>query len=454
MSRLPGKMIQYCAICLLFTMFFGLMVPGVGLSARLADEAQLPNVYLPLVKRHVSYEESLGILDPSFGEGGRVVTDLNGTNDAGTAMAIQQDGKLLVGGEIEGDYSVDVGVARYYPDGNLDTSFGTDGWVSTDILGDDQAADIAIQQDGKILLAGTAFGDFILVRYNPDGVLDSTFGMGGWVRTDILGGDDKANALAIQSDGCIVVVGKAMNSSSNYDFALVRYLENGDLDLSFGANGKVTTDLTAQHDMARGIAIQPDGKIIVAGPVKRSVFLHDFAVARYNSDGILDTTTFGTGGWVFTDFNVDHDFANALILQPDGRIVVAGAATFEESYYFAIARYTEYGVLDPSFDNDGRVVTDFGPGHDDGYAVTLQPDGKLIVASYADIGAGIDFVVVRYHPNGSLDMGFSEDGWVMTDFAGGEDIGLAVVLQPDGEIVVAGSAFNGLDFDFALVRYK
>ncbi len=454
MSRFPAKLIQNCAIPVLFALFLGLMMPGIGLSARLVDALQSHNVYLPLVKRHISYEESSGLLDPGFGVGGRVITDLNGANDTGTALALQGDGKLLVGGQIDGTYNVDVGVARYYPDGDLDPSFGTNGWVRTDLLGEDQAAAIAIQPDGKILLAGTAVSDFALVRYTVDGVLDSTFGVGGWVRTDLLDNDDQANALAIQSDGRIIVVGKALNSSGNYDFALVRYLANGDLDTSFGASGKVTTDLTTQQDIIRGIALQPDGKIIVVGPVKRSVlYYHDFAVARYNSDGILDTT-FGTGGWVFTDFFVDHDFANAVVLQPDGRIVVAGAATKDGAYNFALARYTSTGLLDASFGTNGRVVTDFGPGHDDGYAITLQPDGKLIVASYADLGAGIDFIVVRYNPNGSLDAGFSEDGWVMTDFAAGDDLGLAVVLQPNGRIVVAGSAFNGVDTDFALVRYR
>lgn len=453
MPRLPGKLIKFCAISILFVLFLGLMMPGIGLSARFTNVLQLHNVYLPLVRRHISYAESQGILDASFGDGGRVISDLSGANESGAALALQGDGKLLVGGQIDGTYNVDVGVARYYPDGNLDLSFSIDGWVSTDLLGEDQAAAIAIQQDGKILLAGTAAYDFALVRYTADGALDSTFGVGGWVRTDLLGSDDQANALAIQPDGCIIVVGKALNSSGNYDFALVRYLANGDLDLSFGTSGKVTTDLTTQQDIIRGIALQPDGKIIAVGPVKRGGSYHDFGVARYNSDGTLDTS-FGTAGLVFTDFEQDHDFANAVVLQPDGRIVVAGAATKDDAYWFAIARYTPTGLLDASFGTNGRVMTFFGPGHDDGYAITLQPDGKLILASYADLDAAIDFIVVRYNPNGSLDAGFSEVGWVMTDFAGGDDFGLAVVLQPDGEIVVAGSAFTGLDFDFGMLRYR
>lgn len=437
---------------LIICLIFGLLLSLVGTTIRPAYGEDLTIVYLPRITRYGPYVESTGILDPSFGDGGRVITDLNGTNDSGVAIALQRDGKLLVGGEIDGAYGRDVAVARYNSDGSLDTSFSDDGWVSTDLSGDEEAAAIAIQQDGKILLAGTTLGDFVLVRYNSDGSLDDTFGLNGWVRTDILGIDDNASAVAIQSDGRIVVAGFGMNGSF-YDFALVRYLENGDLDTSFGVDGKVTTDLTTQHDQARGIAIQPDGKIVVVGTAKHIGYFHDFAVARYNSDGSLDTT-FGTTGWVFTDFNLDHDFANAVLLQPDGRIVVAGAATIDDLYHFALARYTTVGLLDPSFDGDGRVTTNYGSGHDDGYAIIMQPDGKLIVASYANNGTNDDYAVVRYNPNGSLDTGFAEDGMVLTDLSGFDDKGLGVVLQQNGRIVVAGSAFNGVDMDFALVRYK
>jgi len=451
-------------IQLLLCLVLGIFIPLVGLTSQSAMGGEMVKDYLPLVvKRHVSFVGSSGILDTSFDQDGLVLTDLGGNNDHGIAMALQRDGKLLIGGEVEeavNDYVVvDLVVARYNPDGSLDTGFSGDGWVRTDLDGwDDFAAGITLQPDGKILLAGTSRGDFVLVRYNPDGSLDATFDGDGWVRTDFLGNVDEAKAVAIQSDGRIIVAGYAMNGAQ-YDFALVRYLENGTLDSSFDDDGKVTTDLTGDQDQIKALAIQPDGKIIVAGPAKHSGYFHDFAVARYNSNGTLDAS-FGANGWVFTHFGGAHDFAYAVALQTDGKIVVAGAAEIfveylaDYRYAFAAARYTSNGSLDTTFDGDGKVITDFGQGDDYGYAVALQPDGKVIVAGYANNGTNNDFTVVRYNPNGSLDPGFSGDGKVMTDIAAGDDKGLAVVVQMNGGIVLAGSADDGTDADFALVRYK
>jgi uncharacterized delta-60 repeat protein len=447
-------------IHLLLCLALGIFIPLVGLNSQSAMGGELVQDYLPLlVKRHVSFVESSGILDTSFDQDGLVLTDLSAGADFGTAMVLLPDGKLLVGGEVSGTYNVDVGVARYNPDGSLDTTFGTGGWVSTDLYGNDEAAAIAVQPDGKILLGCTAVFDFYLVRYNMDGNLDAAFGTGGWVRTDFLGSEDEAKAVAVQPDGRIIVAGYAMDSNYKYDFALVRYLADGSLDTSFGVGGKVTTDLTGDNDQARGIAIQPDGKIIVVGPAKHTGYFHDFAVARYNSNGTLDAS-FGTNGWVFTHFGGAHDFAYAVALQTDGKIVVAGAAEIyvenlaDYRYAFAVARYTSNGSLDTTFDGDGKVITDFSQEDDYGYAVALQPDGKVIVAGYANNGTNNDFTVVRYNPNGSLDPGFSGDGKVMTDIAGGDDKGLAVVLQMNGRIVLAGSAVNGTDADFALARYR
>ena len=163
-------------------------------------------------------------------------------------------------------------------------------------------------------------------------------------------------------------------------------------------------------------------------------------------------------GQVFTDFDEGHDFAYAVALQSDGRIVVAGAATIDDQEDFALARYTSSGLLDTSFSGDGRVTMSFGAGNDDAYAVTLQPNGKIIVAGYAsnslNDALNYDFALVRYLANGSLDTGFGSGGSLVTDFVGSNDLGLAVALQLDGKIVVAGNASNGTDTDFALARYK
>ena len=425
----------------------------------LAETAQSDQVYLPMLTRAMIYVERTGILDTRFGDGGLVLTDLTAGEDEGVAMAVQRDGKLLVGGEVgdEDSYDLDLAVARYNLDGSLDTTFDNDGWVRTDLDGwNDSASDVIVQPDGKILLSGASRGDFALVRYNSDGSLDDTFGVDGWVRTDCGSFEDETKAIAYQpEDGKIIVAGYALDGLQ-YNFALVRYNPDGSLDTGFGVSGLVTTDLTGDQDQAQALVIQPDGKIVLAGSVKRAIpYYRDFGLVRYLPDGTIDPS-FGINGRVITDFNGGRDFAYAITLQSDGMIVVAGTAQegADGDYEFALARYTSTGYLDTTFSGDGKVTADFNGGDDEAYAITLQPDGKVIAAGYAFNGLSLDFAVVRYLSNGSLDTNFSGDGLVLTDFVIGDDKGLAVVLQLDGKIVVAGNAFNGLNIDFALVRYK
>ncbi len=439
---------------LLLSVILALGLPMGGIAETAPANSLLSPVYLPLISKNMPFIPSIGLLDTDFGGDGIVMSALSAGDDFGIALALLGDGKLLVGGEVSSDYDMDLAVARYNPDGSLDAAFGSAGWTRTDLDGwDDYAAGIAVQPDGRILLAGTSRDDFALVRYTAAGSLDASFGSAGWLRTDFFGSADEAKAVAVQADGRIMVAGYAMNGTQ-YDFALARYLPDGSLDASFGGDGKVTDDLTGDQDQIKAIAIQPDGKIIAVGSVKNGSRLHDFAVARYHSNGDRDLT-FGINGWIATDFFSGHDFAYAVALQADGKIVVAGAADIVyEHAVFALARYTAGGNLDATFDGDGRLVTDFGAVGDFAYAVCIQPDGKIIAAGYANNGVNDDFALVRYNPNGSLDPGFSGDGMLMTDLAAGEDKGLAVVLQSDGKVVLAGSAFNGSNADFALARYK
>ena len=442
-------------VLLLLSVLLTLGLPLGGLAV----SAQSDQVYLPMLTRAMIYVERTGILDTRFGDGGLVLTDLTAGEDEGVAMAVQRDGKLLVGGEVgdEDSYDLDLAVARYNLDGSLDTTFDNDGWVRTDLDGwNDSASDVIVQPDGKILLSGASRGDFALVRYNSDGSLDDTFGVDGWVRTDCGSFEDETKAIAYQpEDGKIIVAGYALDGLQ-YNFALVRYNPDGSLDTGFGVSGLVTTDLTGDQDQAQALVIQPDGKIVLAGSVKRAIpYYRDFGLVRYLPDGTIDPS-FGINGRVITDFNGGRDFAYAITLQSDGMIVVAGTAQegADGDYEFALARYTPTGSPDTSFSGDGKVTADFNGGDDEAYAITLQPDGKVIAAGYAFNGLSLDFAVVRYLSNGSLDTNFSGDGLVLTDFVIGDDKGLAVVLQLDGKIVVAGNAFNGLNIDFALVRYK
>src|SRR5919198_1971008 len=340
-----------------------------------------------------------GDLDPAFGVGGVVMTDFNNSTDIANAVALQADGKLVVAGTTytDNDFSgEDFAIARYNTDGSLDASFGNNGRVTTDFPG--LAAVISavvVQPDGKIVVAGGAFplftflGDFKVARYNPDGSLDTSFGAGGIVTTIFPGDGSYAFALALQSDGKIIAAGTDFvdfhpGDMSDTDFALARYNPDGSLDATFGNGGTTTTDFLGAEDDIYSVLIQPDGKIVAVGSANGPFDFYNFAVARYLANGALDTT-FGTGGKVRTDFgNNDLDIAYAAALQPDGKIVAAGTTVFDlgVQQQFALARSNSDGTLDTTFGTGGRQLIDFGSFAQSAYAVLIQPDGKIITVGY------------------------------------------------------------------------
>jgi uncharacterized delta-60 repeat protein/LPXTG-motif cell wall-anchored protein len=326
-----------------------------------------------------------GALDTTFGTGGKVTTTIGG-GDQGKAIAIQSNGKILVVGDDSNDFKV----VRYNTDGSLDTSFDSDGKVTTDINGGfDDGQSVAIQSDGKIVVAGMGRvglnENFAVVRYNTDGSLDTTFDTDGKATTDIgTSTRDKANAVVIQSDGKIIAAG-----TSNNDFAIARYTATGALDTTFDTDGKATTDIgTSTTDTANAVAIQSDGKIIAAGTSN-----NDFAVARYTSTGALDTSL-DTDGKATTDIGTStSDAANAVAIQSDGKIIAAGTSNDD----FAVARYTTTGALDTSLDTDGKVTTDIGTGtFDAGNAMAIQGDSKIVVAGQSSASGPPSFAVARY----------------------------------------------------------
>ena len=273
-------------------------------------------------------------------------------------------------------------------DGALDTTFGTGGKVTTTIGGGDQGKAIAIQSNGKILVVGDDSNDFKVVRYNTDGSLDTSFDSDGKVTTDINGGFDDGQSVAIQSDGKIVVAGMG-RVGLNENFAVVRYNTDGSLDTTFDTDGKATTDIgTSTRDKANAVVIQSDGKIIAAGTSN-----NDFAIARYTATGALDTT-FDTDGKATTDIGTSTtDTANAVAIQSDGKIIAAGTSNND----FAVARYTSTGALDTSLDTDGKVTTDIGTGtFDAGNAMAIQGDSKIVVAGQSSASGPPSFAVARY----------------------------------------------------------
>ncbi len=398
-----------------------------------------------------------GDLDLSFGSDGKVTTgiDIN-NNDEARALAIQSDGKIVVAGHTENNGQFDIAVVRYNANGSPDNSFSGDGIVTTDIGGNnDEARALAIQSDGKIVVAGRSGSpglfDIAVVRYNADGSPDNSFGNSGVVTTSIGGGDDEAHAVAIQGDGKIVVAGRTQ-SVGPFDVAVVRYNADGSPDNSFGNSGVVTTSIGGGDDEAYGIAIQSTGEIVVVGRTQ-SVGPFDVAVVRYNADGSPDNS-FGNSSVVTTQISSGNDEAHAVAIQSDGKIVVAGRSEQGGSFDFAVVRYNPDGSLDNSgFGINGKVTTPVGGNDDGAESIAIQSDNKIVVAGHSLIAGTDDIALVRYNTDGGQDTSFGNGGFVTTSVGISNDEAYGVAIQGDGKIVVAGLSEQSGTSDIALVRY-
>ena len=322
---------------------------------------------------------------------------------------------------------------------------------------------------------GSGDNDFGVLRYNPDGSLDTSFGVNGrQIISFNRGGehDDVATSVAIDSSNRIVIAGYVQFSSGgDYDFGVARLTSSGSLDSSFSSDGKATIAFDeggGTRRPRRGVAIDWFGGIILAGSAQMSSGGdYDFAVARLTSSGSLDTS-FGTNGKVTTAFNnggSDNDGANAVAIDNSGRIVAAGGAQFSSGgdYDFAVARYTSTGVLDTSFSSDGKRTIAFDNGGTDADAVrsvAIDDQDRIVLAGYTTLGSGdSDFAVARLTDSGSLDTSFSSDGKATVPFDIGPsgsrlDDAFQVLVDQGGRIVLAGSAqvSSSGDIDFAVAR--
>ncbi|KKD06050.1 calcium-binding protein [Streptomyces sp. WM6386] len=391
-----------------------------------------------------------GDLDTTFGTGGRVNV-YGGYWDEGQDLALQADGKIVtVGSNRQAEYlSSEFSVMRHNADGSFDTSFGDNGETVTDFAGgEDRAHAVALQPDGKIVVAGESGATeggcclFTVARYNADGSLDTGFGTGGRVVSDV---GSVARGVAVQPDGKIVAAGQGIAGPGDLRFMVARYNADGSPDTGFGTGGYTLTPFEGGGS-AHDLALQPDGRIVLAGETGGPSGPNDFALARYTAAGGLDTG-FGTGGTVRTVLSsapgfLGDDSARGVAVQSDGKIVAAGYSAYD----FALVRYTGSGALDPAFATDGVVTTDFGGNADGAFDLALQTDGRIVAVGQANT----DFAVARYTTAGSLDTGFGTGGKKTTDMGFGYfDEAHAVAVQPDGRIVVFGN--NG--DDRALARY-
>jgi len=304
---------------------------------------------------------------------------------------------------------------------------------------------VQIQPDGKMVAAGYSYTgsyiyqDFALVRYNPDGSLDASFSSGGEVTTPLGGIYDTANAVALQPDGKIVAAGSTQTGFGVDFFGLARYTSSGTLDDSFNGTGKSIISIAGGESVAKAVGVQTDGKIVVAGfaYVGSST---NFALVRCNSDGSLDSS-FGSFGRVSTSFGPGNPaYAYSLAIQPDGKILVAGVATIGGVGNMALCRYTANGVLDASFGTGGQVTTQVGFSYDQASAIAVLPSGKIVIAGLSWQGSFDQYAIVRFNPNGSLDSSYGVGGKVVISFEDGYDQANALALDQIGRAVVAGSA--------------
>ncbi|MBK8812729.1 MAG: VCBS repeat-containing protein [Acidobacteria bacterium] len=387
-----------------------------------------------------------GSLDSSFGFGGKKTTLLTASSEA-RAVALQPDGKIVVAGA--GEHLA--GVVRYNLDGTLDSTFDGDG-IAT--LSSYSAYSIALQTDGKIVLGGSPTSgniDLTVIRFNTDGSLDTTFDGDGIARAPENFGTHISNAIVIGAGEKITAVGEALS-----EFIAVRFNSDGSLDTNFGNSGKASAVFNVQRVDANGAAIAPDGRLVIAGFVQKPNSATDFALARFNLGGNLDLT-FGSGGMTTNDIGDGEVYTMAVAVQSDGKIVTAGRHFIPDSvsanWNFAISRYNANGSLDTTFDVDGKVsIGVFDNVSDYATSMAIQPDGKIIVAGY--IGETTLCTLVRLNPDGSPDSSFNGNGRVFTSVGSDRSYANSVALQSNGKIVIGGYSHVGSSTDFSAVRYN
>jgi uncharacterized delta-60 repeat protein len=342
----------------------------------------------------------------------------------------------------------------------LDPSFATNGsfqsatYVNFNM---NEVHDMALQADGKILIVGETYNmidppfdtKIVVMRLDTSGQIDSTFGFGlnGFITPNIFGQTEKGHSIAVQTDGKIVVAGR----NGNFNLLVTRYTPNGDLDTSFNNDGIAIVNEPLLYDREGDVRIQQDGKIVVACTRVDSMNNFDFMVIRLTTDGYLDPT-FDNDGIATTGVAGYLRVAKEMTIQNDGKIIVAGYAQHSSVNQFAVIRWNVDGSLDNTFDTDGIVYTPIDSGCA-AYSVAIQNDNKIVVSGTSAVGNyNQNFTICRYHTDGSLDNSFDNDGKLIFDAGYRFETGKSVALQADGKIVVGGWVREGSQMDFALIR--
>ncbi|HVZ42274.1 MAG TPA: VCBS domain-containing protein [Ramlibacter sp.] len=380
---------------------------------------------------------------------GTLLVPVGTQNDSGRTMVTDGDGRMVVAGWSSVGGTNEFSVVRLHSDGSLDTTFG--GGTGKVLLpvgsGDAESYALAIQSDGRIVLGGQASNgtndDFVVTRLNADGSVDDTFGVSGTVTLPMGSSDDGVSTLEIQSDGKILLGGY---DNGHGHAQLVRLNGDGSIDADFGTGGIVSVAATN----IASLVLVAGGDILVGGYAGYGPS-RDFTVLRYNSDGSPDTSLGGTGQ-VTVPVGSSDDVLSSLDVQTNGKLVLSGYASNGGNYDFAVVRLDSNGALDTSFGGTGKVIVPIGGGDDFGASAVIQPDGKIVVAGHSFNGTDYDMAVIRLNSDGTLDTSFNGTGKVLIDIGSGNDFVFSVSLDGEGRIVLTGSGDAGANNDFALAR--
>jgi uncharacterized delta-60 repeat protein len=433
----------------------------------------IPKFFLALVFCFISSTQiaaAPGDLDLTFGIAGRALSSVGKISfDQGRAAALQADGKIVVIGDSvsDGQYWLEppnLTILRLNPDGSRDSSFGIGGLVVKRLRSFVNGASVVIQTDGKIVVGGFIIQEispgvnkraFLLVRLLSSGASDDSFGNDGRVISVLDPAQDTTlTSLALQSDGKIVAAGFSGTPNSPLSLIAARYNADGQLDSSFDGDGKQFINVNPAGNRANTVKIQSDGKIVIGGSLRETTgTITDFLLVRLNTDGSLDNT-FDGDGKLTTKIATSTSAVNALSFQSDGKIIAVGNSNVGANRSIGLARYNGNGSLDSSFDGDGIVVTDILD--ELASSAAIQPDGKILVGGQAILAPNTPFhyLLSRYNSDGSPDLSFDGDGRVITSVTMLTDRPNALLLQGDGRIVLSGYSIDITNSDVSLARYN
>lgn len=358
-----------------------------------AGNAGTPSTYHMAVARLTED----GTLDSSFGDEGTLRFNVGSVKSFVTDIVQQPDGKILLGGRTWNNVSGDFALVRLNEDGSFDSTFGDNGVSRLSTPESEASEAIALLDDGKILMVGYRDDNFAIAKFNADGSLDTTFGDEGWKVVPFDGVTSYASDVAIQDDGKIVITGFALNNLNQFQVAAARLDADGIIDNSFGIDGKVVFNVGEWNDFSKAIAIQSDGKILIGGHkwIANAQQKHDLFVARLNTDGSFDTS-YGNNGVATARLVDGANYSNGMVLQADGKPILAGYTIEQTTYNMAMVRFTTDGSLDTTFNGNGMVSFDLNDREDYGNAIALQADEKIILAGYSYGGGGSEMVVARF----------------------------------------------------------